>query len=62
MKTELYERIISLKDSSVLHNLNIVDMDKLNIAINNWDKNKLKGGQTFMTLLTLDLFFSQILK
>jgi asparagine synthase (glutamine-hydrolysing) len=59
LRSELRDRVIALKKSEILADLNIVDMDKLNHTINQWDNNKMDIGETFTILMTLESFFSQ---
>jgi asparagine synthetase B (glutamine-hydrolysing) len=58
LRTDLRKKIINLKKSDVLADLDIVDMTKMRSMIDLWSDGKIKGGQTFTVLLTLESFFS----
>ena len=59
LRSELLDRINNLTKSESLHNLNIVDMDKLKKVVGMWNDKKIVGNQTLMMLLTVDSFFKQ---
>lgn len=60
INTVLYDDILKLAKSETLAQLNIIDMDKLALAIENWKNKKIVGGQTFMMLLTVERFLNFI--
>ena len=59
LRTDLKKKVLNLKRSDVLADLDIIDMKKLKPMIDLWCEGKIQGGQTFTVLLTLESFLSK---
>jgi len=62
LKTDLRKKVLDLKKSNILTDLDIVDMVKMRSAIDQWDRGEVEGGQMLTVLLTLESFFSSGIK
>ena len=60
MGYQMMKNVISLKDSSEIDSLNIIDMDELRKNIDLWAEGKIIGDQTFFVLLIIDNLIKSI--
>ena len=60
LRNQMMKNVISLKDSSEIDSLNIIDMDELRKNIDLWAEGKIIGDQTFFVLLIIDNLIKSI--